>query len=394
MADQYGLFWNSISGDRIYDADSFAEWLNKFFTTGVFNGELQVVPDSGMVVDVTSGYANINGKVKFFEQTQSFTIGTASGVYPRIDTIVIRCDTGNRIITTEYVRGEYSGLNPVPTAPVRSGGIYEIVLAEIYVSAGATQILVNDITDKRSDDSVCGWVTSTVEGVPMDQIVSQMQAQFMTWFDHMKDQLDEDAAGHLQMEIDTLSDAVEAHDIDLGIRETGTTASQMHRAGQYFMLDHRFCVATQNIAEGDTLEHLVNYKYANVGDELYELKAGLTNNVTFTPTVSSSITDLQIRTCTGTYNPATKLVVIRMMLYSPSGNIPVAGGVIARIPAEYAPPVKVESIANVIPNVSGFTDVRVESLITSNDGSIYLGNYIYGNVATKWIGAIIVYFAK
>ena len=39
MANAYGLFWNSVSSDRVYDADSFAEWLNKFFTTGVFNGE-------------------------------------------------------------------------------------------------------------------------------------------------------------------------------------------------------------------------------------------------------------------------------------------------------------------------------------------------------------------
>lgn len=205
MADQYGLFFNSINGDRIYDADSFSEWLNKFFTTGVFNGELEVTADSGMAVTVASGYANINGKVRFFEQSQTFTLDPASGVYPRIDSIVVRLDTTNRMITTEYVKGDYSGNNPQPTEPTRTGGLYEIVLAQIYVSAGATQILTNDITDTRADDSVCGWVTSTVEGVPMDQIVSQMQAQFLTWFDEMKDQLSEDAAGHLQGEIDTIN---------------------------------------------------------------------------------------------------------------------------------------------------------------------------------------------
>lgn len=277
MANQYGLFWNSVSGDRTYDADSFAEWANTFFSTGVFNGDLQVTPTAGMVVNVGTGYANVNGKIRLFEADTTFTLSPASGTYPRVDTIVVRRDEGARQISLAYVMGAYSGLNPVPTPPARDGGIYELVLAQITVGAGATAITVADITDTRADSDLCGWITGSVDSVDVDQLTQQAQAQFMTWFDHMKDQLDEDAAGHLQMEIDTLSDALEAHDIDLGIRETGTTAAQMHRAGQYFMLDHRFCIATQNIAEGDTLEHLVNYNYANIGDELYELKAGLTD---------------------------------------------------------------------------------------------------------------------
>lgn len=298
MADQYGLFFNSINGDRVYDADSFAEWLNKFFTTGVFNGELQVTADSGMTVNVASGYANINGKVRFFEQSQTFTLDPASGVYPRIDSIVVRLDTTNRMITTEYVKGDCSGNNPQPTEPTRTGGLYEIVLAQIYVSAGATQILTNDITDTRSDDSVCGWVTSTVEGVPMDQIVAQMTADFMTWFDHMKDQLDTDAAGHLQQEIDMINAAVSSiettvsnHSKSLGIIEDGETASQLHHRGQYFVRNGRFVYAMIEIAEGDTLTLGSNYMYTDVGSQLETLNNGLTDLLewkTLSPRIGSN----------------------------------------------------------------------------------------------------------
>ena len=209
MADNFGLFWNSINADRTYDADSFAEWLRKFFTTGVFNGEMQVTPDSGMVVNVAPGYANIDGKVRFFESAQAFTIEPASGVYPRIDSIVVRSDSTARAITCEYVKGDYSGETPTAPTPTRAGGVYEIVLAQIYVSAGATAIMTNDITDTRADDELCGWVTSTVEGVPMDQIVSQMQADFLAWYDRMKGQLSEDAAGNLQLEIDNANNRIE-----------------------------------------------------------------------------------------------------------------------------------------------------------------------------------------
>lgn len=205
MANQYGLFWNSVSGDRTYDADSFAEWAKKFFTNGVFNGDLQVTAGSGMTVNVGTGYANIEGKVRFFDVTTAFTISPASGSYPRIDTIVVQSDTENRIISLQYVEGEYSGLNPAPTAPVRSGGIYELVLAQIAVGAGVTQIEAGDITDKRADDAVCGWVTGTVDSVNVSQLTAQAQAQFETWFENMKDQLDTDAAGHLQNEVDTIN---------------------------------------------------------------------------------------------------------------------------------------------------------------------------------------------
>lgn len=208
MANQYGLFWNSVSGDRTYNADDFAEWLGKFFKTGVYNGDLQVVPDSGMTVNVNTGYANIQGKVRFFDTVDSFTLDPASGTYPRIDTIVVRSDASNREITLEYVTGDYSGLDPEPKAPTRAGGIYEIVLAEILVAAGATAISVADITDKRADDTVCGWITGTVDSVDVDQLTEQAQAQFEAWFEHMKDQLDDDAAGHLQLEIDAINDSI------------------------------------------------------------------------------------------------------------------------------------------------------------------------------------------
>lgn len=208
MANQYGLFWNSVSGDRTYNADDFAEWLGKFFTTGVFNGDLQVVPDSGMTVNVNTGYANLQGKVRFFDTVESFTLDPASGTYPRIDTIVVRANATNREITLEYVTGDYSGLDPEPKAPTRAGGIYEIVLAEILVAAGAISIDAADITDKRPDDTVCGWVTGTVDSVDVDQLTTQAQAQFDAWFAHMRDQLSEDAAGNLQLQIDAINDSI------------------------------------------------------------------------------------------------------------------------------------------------------------------------------------------
>lgn len=248
MADKYGLFWNSESGDRTYGADAFAEWLQHFFTTGIFTGECEVTAAGGMEVSMSAGYANIEGKVRFFESAEALTIAAANTTYPRIDTIVVRCNYTNREILCDVVQGAYSGENPAATAPVRTAEMYELVLAEIYVAAGATEITQADITDKRADTGVCGIVASTVTQIDFSQIQKQynsfianysqavqkgyedytdqiktdyddyyarildyealQEKLFLVWFEAMKDQLSKDAAGNLQNEIDDLSDSV------------------------------------------------------------------------------------------------------------------------------------------------------------------------------------------
>lgn len=218
MADGYGLFWNSDSGDRKYDAQSFEKWLKKFFTSGVFEGDLQVLASSGMTVQVQTGYSNVNGKVGLFESATNVTLSAANSRYPRIDTIIIERNDANRVIQIDKVTGAYTGKNPQPTAPIwdEAQGIYQLVLAQIYVRAGVSSISQEDITDKRTDTDVCGYIAGTVNEMDFSQFTAQFEAyfstfeatqlaEFETWFEHMKDQLDEDAAGHLQAEVDDLN---------------------------------------------------------------------------------------------------------------------------------------------------------------------------------------------
>lgn len=208
MADKFGLFWNSENGDRLYDADSFAEWLSHFFTTGVFKDELFVQATEGMKVSVSSGYANVNGKVRFFGPSTNLNIEVSNGLYPRIDTIVVERNDTNREITLKVVKGNYSGNNPEATAPVRTNVIHQLVIAKVYIGAGATAIYQKDITDTRMDSNLCGYVTATVENLNYDQMMAQWEdyyskfktsemADFQTWFDNMKNILNESTAGNL-----------------------------------------------------------------------------------------------------------------------------------------------------------------------------------------------------
>ena len=204
MANKHGLFWNSQNGDRVYDANDFSEWLKKFYTTGVFNGDLEVTAAGGMTVSVSSGYVNIEGKVKFFSTPTTLTLATASGTYGRIDTVVAECNYTDREIKLKVVTGTYS-TSPTATAPVRTAAAYQLVLAQIDVAAGATEITQKNITDKRMDSNVCGLVTGTVSQIDF----STVKAQFDSWFDDVKGTLDTDAAGNLKNQIDAANEKID-----------------------------------------------------------------------------------------------------------------------------------------------------------------------------------------
>lgn len=228
LADSFGLFWNSVNGDRKYNAESFEFWLKKFFTSGVFTGDLQVLASSGMTVSVQTGYSNVDGKVRFFETVTNVTLAAPNSTYPRIDTIVIERNDTDRTIEIKNVTGAYSGQNPQPTAPVRSGGIYQLVLAQIIIRPGISEILQSYITDTRSDPNICGIITGTVTEMDFSQFAAQFEAyyqefvegheaDFDTWMQDQEDSfedwvatlhdiLDEETAGHLQLEIEDLQE--------------------------------------------------------------------------------------------------------------------------------------------------------------------------------------------
>ena len=210
---QYPLFYNSVNQDRVYDADSFSDWLKKFFITGVFKDEMQVTAAGGMYVQVGGGYTNINGKVMQFDQT-TLTVGTADSRYYRIDSVIVERNDTDRQFYLKIVQGGTGTESSVTgVTPTRSGGIYQLILARIKVKPGATFITQQDITDTRADSDLCGIVAGTVEQMDFSQFKAQFdayfedfksgnQTDFNTWFANLQYVLDGDVAGHLQNEID------------------------------------------------------------------------------------------------------------------------------------------------------------------------------------------------
>lgn len=283
--NEHGFFWDSNNGDRTYNSESFEIWLRKFFTSGVFQNELQVTENGRMSVNVSAGYANCNGKVKMFS-AQSLTIEAASSTYPRIDTAVVERNDADRTFYLKVVKGAYNGQSPVATAPVRTGGVYQLVLAEIRVNAGATSISGWNITDKRPDSTVCGWVTGTVDEIDLQQILAQSEAQFGEWFDEMKGQLSTDAAGNLQLQIDAIEGETEA---------LGSAVSLADSRAQNAATTAASKVAKRELA-ASTVGSMSDVVYFSASKTV-EIQYHLYQTVTFTNLVNANYMVLGVVSC-------------------------------------------------------------------------------------------------
>lgn len=165
MAEQY-RFFDHVDGDRLYNADEFAEYFRQVLTSGVLNGgeNLQVyATGTDRIARIKSGKAWLEGYFYKLTEELELQLDEAHSTYDRIDRIVLRLDRNpeNRYIKA-FVKTGVPAMAPEAPALAREGLVYEISLAQILVSHNTTAIPDNNVTDEREDIAVCGLVNSLV----------------------------------------------------------------------------------------------------------------------------------------------------------------------------------------------------------------------------------------
>lgn len=192
MAVTYGFF-DSINGDRTYNADDIGNYFLKLISNGVFatpSTSMQVQATTGMTVNVAAGWGFINCKWINNDSDYTLQLDAADSSMKRIDRIVLKLDTSRtaRCITIEVKTGT-PAVTPVAPALARTGNIYELSLAQIDVYAGTTSITQTNITDERADTSVCGWVTGLIDQLDTTELFAQFTASFNQWFSDIKSEV-------------------------------------------------------------------------------------------------------------------------------------------------------------------------------------------------------------
>lgn len=205
--------------DRAITSKPLRKLYSQLFSTGVMpnpSNNFQVIAgDAGMTVKVNPGFAVVQGCLKLEETTRTIEIQAASSSLDRIDTVVLRLnDEVNARICDLYVRQGIPASSPTRPDLVRSGSVYEIGLADIFIPANTATIVQKRITDTRLDPDRCGYVSS-ISKFDTETLYLQIQndladfklneqAEFLEWFEYIKVQLSEDVAGNLQNQIGVL----------------------------------------------------------------------------------------------------------------------------------------------------------------------------------------------
>lgn len=184
--------------DKVYDAEDFAQYFALFVGNGVFlnpSNQLKVEPKTGLTVTVKAGKAFIDGYWYELDEDMDITL-SANGTSNAINDVIV-CTLNKSTRTISTVKKE----NVSSVLPVNNGTIHELVLAIVSIGVGVSSLTVSNITDTRPDNTYCGFVGALIEQVDFGNLFNQMESQFNDWFNDMKGQLTEDAAGKLQIQV-------------------------------------------------------------------------------------------------------------------------------------------------------------------------------------------------
>ena len=208
--------------DRAISSEPLRNLLHRLFTDGILpdvSTNLQVVAGTGMNVVVKAGFAIVQGCLKLEENDRTLAIQASSATNDRIDTVVLRLNSNDdQRYCDLYIREGTPATNPTRPNLVRSDSVYELGLADIFVTKTITSITQSKITDTRYEAERCGVISSLSEydtttiykqvQADLKEFKDTEQAQFMAWYENIKNILDENTAGHLQNEIDATNAVV------------------------------------------------------------------------------------------------------------------------------------------------------------------------------------------
>ncbi len=210
----------TVSYDRAVDSAILRKLYSNLYTDGISPNDsscLQVTSGDGMTVNVAPGFCILEGVLKLETATRNLAVQASNALYDRIDMVVMRLDDNRDVRTVDlYVLEGTAASTPSAPTLTRGESTYEIGVATLFISKNTTTISQERITDLRYDTDYCGVITSPSEfdtefiytqvQAALASFENDMSADFEEWYQSIKDQLSEDAAGNLQLQIDAIEE--------------------------------------------------------------------------------------------------------------------------------------------------------------------------------------------
>ena len=180
-------FFNSVNGDRLYNADQMSRIFEGLITDGVYESvgnKLAVQPNSGMVIQIATGRGWFGRHWVNNDSEYALTLENPDVILNRYVAVCIRVDDTDAVRDAKpYLKYSDFATNPVKPTMERTELVKEYCLAYVYIKAGATAITASNIEDTRANESLCGWVTGLITQISTATLFAQYDAifnEFMT----------------------------------------------------------------------------------------------------------------------------------------------------------------------------------------------------------------------
>lgn len=229
----YGFF-NSVDGDRTYNADQMSDIFEGLISDGVYESvgnKLAVQPNTGMAVQIASGRGWFNRRWVNNSAPYVLAISASDVTLNRYAAVVIKVDTTSSARSaTPYIKYSDFATNPVKPAMTRNETVSEYCLAYVMIRAGATAITSADIEDTRFNNELCGWVTGLINQLDTSTLYTQWeelfngfmttstenfnswledtQGDFNDWFETLQVTLDDEVATRLTAALPTTTTVI------------------------------------------------------------------------------------------------------------------------------------------------------------------------------------------
>ncbi len=178
-------FFNSLNGDRLYNAEQMSAIFDGIINDGVFANigtTFGVKSSSGTTVTVGIGRAWFNSTWILNDAIFPVILDTSEAVLNRYDAVVIEINRSEsvRAGSIKAIKGTPASSPKYPTM-TSTTDVHQYPLAYIYRKAGSTSIAQADITNMVGTSS-CPYVTGILQIMTIDNIVAQWQSQWTRWY--------------------------------------------------------------------------------------------------------------------------------------------------------------------------------------------------------------------
>lgn len=177
-------FFNSVNGDRKYNAEQMSSYFEGLVGDGVFENVGQgmiVKAGGGMSVTVGTGRALIDHHWLKNDSVLTLPIDASDVQRSRQDAVVVKLDMNERTMTIEVVKGTL-GRNWIKLTNTES--VKYLCLAQIRVPAKSTAVGQSNIIDYRGTGQ-CGYVTGLIKQVDTSELFLQYQTACDEYFTKM-----------------------------------------------------------------------------------------------------------------------------------------------------------------------------------------------------------------